>query len=106
MEYDPGLFKFLVILNPKITLEQVIKESIEVVQEDLKNMPEDEFLAHLKNYQTKLKESSLRNEGLISEAVDFWGRFGKLELYADFLNKPIAITKNQLVQFYEPLFKE
>lgn len=106
LEYDPGLFKFLVILNPKTTLDQVIAESIAVVQEDLKKMPEDEFNAHLKSYQTRLKESSLRNEGLISEAIDFWGRFGKLEVYADFLNKPLSLTKSQLIQFYEPLFKK
>ena len=106
LEYDPGLFKFLVILNPKSTLDQVIQESINVVQSDLKKMPEDEFQAHVQNYQTKMKEASLRNEGMISEAVDIWGRYGKLEIYADLLNKPLQIKKEQLIRFYEPLFKK
>lgn len=106
LEYDPGLFKFLVILNPKTTLDQVIQESVNIVQSDLKKMPEDELQAHVQNYQTKLKESSLRNEGMIGEAVDIWGRYGKLEIYADFLNKPLLIKKEQLVQFFDPIFKK
>lgn len=97
-DYDTGMLKGFVQLLPTTKVEQAIAEIPELVK-DLEKLPENEFKAFVREYQTNAREAVLRNEDLNQLAALSWGKWGSIDVLAGLVNKPLKITKKEIVAF-------
>lgn len=97
-DYDSGLMKGFVQLLPTTKVDQAIAEIPELVT-DLEKLPENEFKAFVREYQTNKREAVLRNEELNQLAALSWGKWGSIDALANLVNKPLKITKKEVVAF-------
>lgn len=103
-DYDAGLMKGFFSLLPQVTTEELVKQLPDLLT-DLEKLPNQEFQAYVREYQTALQEAVLRNESLNELAALSWGKWGRLDILAELTNKKLKLSKPDLLRFAKATVK-
>lgn len=103
-DYDAGLMKGFFSLFPQVKPEELIAQLPELLT-DLDKLPQREYQAYVREYQTGLQEAVLRNEELNELASLSWGKWGSIDILAELTNKKISITKKDIQKFAQATLK-
>lgn len=97
-DYDAGMMKGYINLLGTSSYDAAITQIPELLK-DLEKLPKPDFKAYLREYQTNLQESVLRNEDLNSLAALSWGKWGSIDILAEIVNKPLKVSKEEILAF-------
>lgn len=101
--YDSGSLKFIMALNPGVTLDKALKK-VKKMKEIVINMPQQEFDNYKTNFQIKIANSIQRNSNLADMIALGWGKYGNKNALIRLSERPMDVTKEDLNAFLNKYF--